>query len=309
MKQLTITKNNSPLVSILMNCYNGEKFLKNSLLSILDQTYANWEIIFWDNLSTDKSADIFKSFKDDRFKYYKADNHTNLGDARALAWNYIRGDYVAILDVDDIANRVRIETQLKFFIKNKNLAAIGSYCEIINEDNKIILNQKLPLKHLELKDLLLWYYPFNSVTVMYNKKCVDDVGGYNNKFKMINDYDLMLRLSKKFEVINVSTFLGKNRQHKNNLSFLMKLDGQLELLELLKKNLSDTKNVFFIKKIKKSLSIVSLRVAYYSLKNINIPTFLKYTYLSIMFDIRILKFIFTFSKKSKEEYISELNTI
>ena len=55
-KQLTISKNNSPLVSILMNCYNGEKFLKNSLLSILDQTYANWEIIFWDNLSTSNIA-------------------------------------------------------------------------------------------------------------------------------------------------------------------------------------------------------------------------------------------------------------
>ena len=62
-------ENNSSLVSIIMNCYNGEKYLKQSLNSILKQTYQNWELIFWDNRSTDNSKKIYKSFNDNRFKY------------------------------------------------------------------------------------------------------------------------------------------------------------------------------------------------------------------------------------------------
>ena len=60
-----------PLVSIIMNCYNGEKYLKESIKSILLQTYPNWELIFWNNKSTDNSEKIIKKFKDQRIKYYK----------------------------------------------------------------------------------------------------------------------------------------------------------------------------------------------------------------------------------------------
>ena len=65
-------KNNQPLVSIIMNCYNGENFLHESIKSVLSQTYENWELIFWDNRSNDKSAEIFKNYNDKRFKYYYA---------------------------------------------------------------------------------------------------------------------------------------------------------------------------------------------------------------------------------------------
>ena len=59
--------NNQPLISIIMNCYNGEKYLSESIKSVLSQTYQNWELIFWDNKSDDKSAEIFKIYKDKRF--------------------------------------------------------------------------------------------------------------------------------------------------------------------------------------------------------------------------------------------------
>lgn len=63
---------NKPLVSIIMNCYNGEKFLRESIQSVVSQTYKKWELIFWDNKSTDRSATILKSFKDSRIKYFKS---------------------------------------------------------------------------------------------------------------------------------------------------------------------------------------------------------------------------------------------
>jgi len=68
-----------------MNCYNGEQYLKEALGSVIKQTYENWELIFWDNQSTDKSASIFKSYTDSRFKYYYAPIHIDLGKARKNA--------------------------------------------------------------------------------------------------------------------------------------------------------------------------------------------------------------------------------
>ena len=63
-------QNKNQLITIILNCYNGEKYLNDALRSILKQSYKNWELIFWDNKSTDKSKKIFKSFKDKRFRYF-----------------------------------------------------------------------------------------------------------------------------------------------------------------------------------------------------------------------------------------------
>ena len=85
-----------------MNCFNGENFLYEAVQSIIDQKYKNWELIFWDNQSTDNSAKIIKGFNDNRIKYFYAKRFTDLGGARANACKYVNGDYLAILDTDDI---------------------------------------------------------------------------------------------------------------------------------------------------------------------------------------------------------------
>ena len=90
-----------PLVSIIMNCHNGERFLKEAITSVYDQTYSNWEIIFWDNFSSDKSAEIAMSY-DERVKYFFNQNKTSLGEARNLAMNKASGKYVCFLDCDDM---------------------------------------------------------------------------------------------------------------------------------------------------------------------------------------------------------------
>ena len=109
--------NKKPLVSILMNCFNGEKYLHQALESVLNQTYSNWELIFWDNQSSDNSAEIFNKYKDKRMTYYLADEFTDLGGARSEACKYIKGDYLAILDCDDIWFPKKLEVQLDY-LKN-----------------------------------------------------------------------------------------------------------------------------------------------------------------------------------------------
>ena len=93
---------NLPLVSIIVNCHNGQEYLYECLKSITKQTYENWELIFWDNHSSDLSSKILKSFKDKRIKYFKSNKFTSLCLARNLAIKKAGGKYITFLDTDDI---------------------------------------------------------------------------------------------------------------------------------------------------------------------------------------------------------------
>ena len=78
------TKNKKPLVTIIINCFNGEKYLKDCIQSVINQSYENWEVIFWDNVSNDGSKKIFNRYKDKRLKYFRAKKHSTLYKARNL---------------------------------------------------------------------------------------------------------------------------------------------------------------------------------------------------------------------------------
>ena len=99
------------LVSVIINCFNGEKYLREAIDSVYAQTYEDWEIIFWDNHSSDCSAEIAKSY-DHKLKYFLAKEHTSLGEARNLALQEANGDYVAFLDSDDKYLPDKIKVQL-----------------------------------------------------------------------------------------------------------------------------------------------------------------------------------------------------
>ena len=99
---MKVLDKNSSIVSIIMNCHNGERYLKESLKSVLNQSYRNWELIFFDNASTDKSKYIFNTFTDSRFKYFFSKKKINLYKARNLAIKETKGNFIAFIDVDDL---------------------------------------------------------------------------------------------------------------------------------------------------------------------------------------------------------------
>ena len=103
-----------PLVSILMNCYNGEEYLKEAIDSVINQSYSNWEIIFWDNKSNDHSREIFLKFDDSRLKYFHAEKFTNLSEARNLAIEKANGKLITFLDVDDVWDNNKLLNQYNF---------------------------------------------------------------------------------------------------------------------------------------------------------------------------------------------------
>ena len=125
------------LVSIIINCFNGEKYLHEALDSVITQTYNNWEIIFWDNQSIDKSAEIFKSYKDSRLKYYCAPSHTSiLYEARNYALKKTNGDFIAFLDVDDWWLPNKLEKQIPLFDDSDVGVVYGNEWRLFEKKNK-----------------------------------------------------------------------------------------------------------------------------------------------------------------------------
>ena len=164
-----LDKNKYPLVSIIMNCFNGEFFLKESLESVINQSYKNWELIFWDNKSKDNSAIIFKSFGDKRFKYFLAGEHTSLYKARNLAIEKSKGDFIAFLDTDDIWDKSKIETQMPYF-DNQEVGVVYSSLWVIKKNikKKKIFSKKQLLSG-KIHNQLLENYNVGILTVILRK--------------------------------------------------------------------------------------------------------------------------------------------
>ena len=264
---------NNPLVSIIMNCYNGEKYLKQAVDSILNQSFRNFEVIFWDNKSTDQSAKIYKSYKDKRLKYYYSKKFTNLYEARNLAINLSKGTYIAFLDTDDywIKDKLRIQ-MAKFNDKNVSLVYANYFLyNQITKKKKIYTEKVLPQGYIS-KDLLKNYLIGISTVIL--RKSLFDKYNFNPRFNIIGDFDLFLRLSKKFKFSAVQEPLVYYRVHnksysKNNYSEEInelnywiknqKLFIKKELSTILKKvkymvimnNIIEKKNILALKNINK----------------------------------------------------------
>ncbi|MDB0021063.1 glycosyltransferase [Candidatus Pseudothioglobus singularis] len=210
-----------PLVSIIMNCYNSDRFLNQAIDSIYEQSYQNWEIIFWDNASTDKSAGIALSYTE-KLKYYVSKNTTSLGEARVLAVSQSKGEYLAFLDCDDLWSPQKLEKQMKVILKNKkNVGLIYSLCDVVSENGTKI--GQIPSKSelysgMSVFDELVKknFIPFVSVLVSRSKYL--EVGGFPINYKNSTDYDLFLKLSYNYEVLVIDEVLCKYREHSKNLS-------------------------------------------------------------------------------------------
>ena len=116
-----------PLVSIILNCYNSGKFLKKSINSVISQNYRNWELIIFDNCSTDNTKlEISKFSKNTKIKYFKSKKFCSLYKARNLAIKKSKGSLITFLDADDWWLKNKLTKQVQFIQKNKNLNVIYS---------------------------------------------------------------------------------------------------------------------------------------------------------------------------------------
>lgn len=129
----------NPLVSIITPSYNSEKFIDQTILSVQNQTYQNWEMIIVDDCSKDMTVAIIKQFiaYDDRIKLLQSDNNSGAGIARNLGVLKSKGDFIAFLDADDLWKPLKLEKQLQF-LKENNFHFTFSFYDCIDEDGNLL---------------------------------------------------------------------------------------------------------------------------------------------------------------------------
>jgi len=223
--------NKKPLVSIIMNCYNGEKYVEEAIRSVLCQTYINWELIFWDNVSTDESKDIFFSFKDMRLKYRLSNEHTNLSSARIKAIQESQGDLIAFLDVDDFWHKDKLEKQVYLF-SDKDVVFSCTSCKVIYEKSKKRLDIE-PSRSLagEIFNELLKNYFVVLSSLIVKRHAYYAIGGFSEKYHIIGDFDIVTKLALYGRCGIAHDFLTYNRKHDNNESIIKSSVHTQELIE------------------------------------------------------------------------------
>ena len=220
-----------PVVSIIMNCYNGEKYLREALDSVMAQTYRNWELIFWDNQSTDRSSEILKSYRNPRFRYYYAPRHSKiLYEARNYALEQAQGKFIAFLDVDDWWKPEKLEMQVPLF-DDPEVGIVCSDFWNVNEMNNtesVWINRSVPTGRV-LNDLLSHCF-VGLLTLMVRRSAVDQLEyPCDPRYHIKGDFDLVIRLAVNWKLDFVSQPIAFCRWHGSNESIVC---SQNELREL-----------------------------------------------------------------------------
>lgn len=213
--------NQQPLVSIIMNCYNSDAYLTEAIKSVINQTYQNWEIIFWDNQSSDKSAEIATQYDDPKIKYFYAPNHTALGEARNFALEQASGDFIAFLDCDDFWEAEKLQKQVEIFKNNPNIDLVYTNYWYFYESNMKKI-KALKGKGIEghgnstFKKLLI-KYPIGMSTVMISFKKLKSLDEwFDPQLRLIEEFDLFLRISYQGTIRCINEPLMSYRVHDNN---------------------------------------------------------------------------------------------
>ena len=217
-----------PLVSVIMNCYNGEKYLDKAVNSVLSQTYENWELVFWDDQSNDKSKDIFMRFTDKRLRYFLSSERSNLSSSRVFAIDKSKGDIITFLDVDDYWDSYYLSTQVDIFSDDSITFSCGNFFVIQGDSNKRIYRNKLPQG--EVTNNLLVDYSVGLLTLAVRRFSYYQSGGFSKKYHIIGDFDLVMRLSLQGNMGSFQDPLACLLKHDQNES-VIKVDQHIEELE------------------------------------------------------------------------------
>ena len=191
---------NSPLVSVILTTYNGEKYIAETLQSVLNQTYTNLEIIIVDDASTDKAVEIIKSFNDDRIKLYINETNLGIGYNTNRALSLATGEFIMMQDHDDISSPSRAELQLKCLIDHPESNGISLRVTRFKDTPPSAIYNKLDSYHIdktvaEFRALGLYTYPGHQ-TLFYKKSLLDNLDSYySDKFTVDGDIYFMNKLT------------------------------------------------------------------------------------------------------------------
>ena len=200
-----------PKVTVLLTSFNHGKFIGETIDSIINQTFKDFELIIWDDASTDNSWKIIQSYRDKRIKSFKNEINLrpNYGIIKTIS-EIAQGQYIAIHHSDDVWDVTKLEKQVLFLEEKENYGAVFTNVELINEnslphENKghtysTIFNQENRSRHEWLN---YFFYHGNALchpSVMIRRECYAECGMYRYGFAQLGDFDMWIRLCIKYEI-------------------------------------------------------------------------------------------------------------
>lgn len=199
------------MISVLLTTYNSAPYIKDSIYSILNQTYKEFEFVIIDDGSTDNTENIITGIRDSRIRYYKIEH---VGRSKALNYGLkiCNCDWVALIDADDIAHPNRLELQLLNDLKYNSIVIISS---VYFYKNEILF--RINVKDIKIPQDLILHQKFPNA-VLYNRKYIIENGGYNENLAVAEDYELWLRLMNTSQFLVVDKVLMYYRKTPKSLS-------------------------------------------------------------------------------------------
>jgi glycosyltransferase involved in cell wall biosynthesis len=213
-----------PKVSVVMCVYNHDKFVGETIESVIEQTYQDWEFIITNDGSTDGSLDIIKQYDDPRIKLFSLEKNSGARVARNNSIKHARGEYIAVINSDDVWTLNKLEKQVKFLDKNPDIGAVFTYAAFINDDSEdigyehhygLIFNQPNRSRLEWLRHFFLAGNCLCHPSVLIRKVCHEDLGLYDERLGQLADFDMWVRLVTKYQIHILPENLVKFRLLKN----------------------------------------------------------------------------------------------
>ena len=196
---MEISKEKMPTVSVVMATYNDPlDYLKLSVESIINQTYSNWELLIVDDSTKSEVIDGLNAFerKDSRIRIIRGNYKLGFVKSLNVGIQESRGIYIARMDSDDISKSNRLEKEISFLEENQDIDIVGANIEIIDEKCNVIGNRTYEIEENKIRRNSFFRNPLAHPTVMYRKQAIIKLDGYDENFKMAEDYELWLRAIK-----------------------------------------------------------------------------------------------------------------
>ncbi len=205
-------------ITVLMSVWNGERFLREAIESILHQTYTDFEFLIINDCSHDLSRNIILSYKDPRIRLIE--NEKNLGLTCSLNKGLMlaKGKYVARMDADDISMPERLEKEIAFMDDHPDHAVVGTFLKVINDNSEVIYTIEKPVDDARIREFLKKDNCIAHGSAMIRKICLFEAGLYDESFEKSQDYDLWLRISEMYKISNIPEYLYMWRIHEQNIS-------------------------------------------------------------------------------------------
>jgi glycosyltransferase involved in cell wall biosynthesis len=221
----------TPMISVVMSVFNGERFLRDAVESILQQTLREFEFIIIDDGSSDHSASILDSYQSDdaRVKVYHHE-HSGLIASLNEGCRLAQSKYIARMDADDIASNDRLKRQLDFMDAHPEIAVVGGAVEWIDATGSSLGTHRYPAEDRQIKATLLEGSALWHPTVMLRREAFVLVGGYRSIVVDAEDYDLWLRIADRFQLANLEDVILKYRLHPSQVSMRKTAQQTLGLL-------------------------------------------------------------------------------